>query len=105
MVAIGTALEALFLDKDIQDQLSYRLAINGSLWLEDEPPKRLTTYKQIRSAYTARSKSVHGTADQLDSDTVNKGRDLAIRAVLLALKRDGLPANWNTWILERFPPH
>jgi Apea-like HEPN len=103
MIAVGTALEVLFLDRDLQDQLSYRISLNGSLWLEDNPANRLIIQKEIKAAYNARSKSVHGVAHNVDISAVNKGRDLAVRAVLLALERGGIPANWNGWILERFP--
>jgi hypothetical protein len=46
MIAVGTALEVLFLDRGIQDQLTYRISLNGSLWLEDSSANRLLVQKR-----------------------------------------------------------
>jgi hypothetical protein len=103
MIAVGTSLEVLFLDRELTEQLAYRISLNGSLWLEDDPAKRLDVQRRLKTAYTARSKSVHGVAKKVDDSVVSEARDLAVRATLLALERGGLPINWNDWIIGRFP--
>jgi hypothetical protein len=103
MLAIGIALEALFLDDAIREQHRYRLSLNGALWLEEALQQRLATAKSLARAYDARSMSVHASGNPKE-ETVQSARELAIRGVLLALERSTIPENWNDWIFERCPP-
>jgi hypothetical protein len=103
MIDIGVALEALFLDQEIGEQHRYRLALNGSLWLENGLPARLAVSTRLRNAYDMRSASVHASPRSMELSEVVEARRLAARGVLLALERASIPQNWNTWILERFP--
>lgn len=105
MIAIGIAFEALFLDKHLTEQATYRLQLNGSLWLEDALEGRRAVRKDLVETYRARSKSVHGSHAKIDPKLVLRGRELARKGIVLALQRNFLPTDWTDWIVECFPPH
>ncbi len=53
-----SALEALFATSHAE--LAHQLSERVAFFLEDDPEKRLTTYRNVKNAYTIRSKIVHG---------------------------------------------
>jgi len=60
------ALEALYLGEDL-GEYSYRLANRSSLMLNETFTKRKDRYKDIKNAYTWRSKIVHGAFDPAEN--------------------------------------
>lgn len=53
-------LEALFLGRDEQMELSYRASVRASRYLGNSPPEREWIYYATQRAYSARSRIVHG---------------------------------------------
>jgi hypothetical protein len=102
MIAVGVALEALFLDRNIPEQQTYRMSINGSLWLESDSAQRELTAKALTAAYGARSRAVHAAGPVKEAE-VRAGRELARRGVLRAVERGFIPEHWTKWILSHFP--
>jgi hypothetical protein len=103
MIAVGIALESLFLDRDISEQATYRLSLTGSLWLEGAVHKRRETEKLLKEVYRHRSKSVHGVKTAIDPSMIESGRELAARGVSLVLQRGFIPESWTDWIMNGAP--
>ena len=66
------AFEALYL-KGAGEELSYRLALRGAYFLGKDEKEREDIFKNLRNAYIARSKIVHGESTQ--SKSFNKFLD------------------------------
>lgn len=84
------ALEAALL-QGVETELSYRLALYGALFLQDERDPE-ETFKQLRDVYTTRSKLVHGS--KVDAakreQAIIDARDI-IKAIMLKAIENGWP--------------
>ena len=61
-----SALEALF--SSGETELTHKLSERVACFLSDDPADRWRTYRDLKAAYSIRSKTVHG-------DRITKGRD------------------------------
>ena len=103
LVDLVIAAEALFLNVN-EGELSYRLATRAAIFLADTRPERITIFRQVRSAYGARNRVVHGS--QIDAPAVIQGardmetvmRDAIVKALMLvdAGKPEAI-TNWDDW--------
>jgi hypothetical protein len=101
VIDLMVAAEALFLN-DMNDELSYRLAVRGSIFLETERASRLEVFNQLKAAYKLRSDIVHGkkvSPDRLYSSTndINELMRTAIRKALhlIAAGRAAAVPRWD----------
>ena len=84
------ALEAALL-QGVETELSYRFALYGALFLQDERVPE-ETFKQLRDVYTTRSKLVHGS--KVDAakreQAIIDARDIT-KAIMLKAIENGWP--------------
>lgn len=83
------AMEALFLSGERENQ-SFRFAACGSVLLGDTPEEREQLFRQLRRAYSQRSKLLHGSMLTVELDDLRQVETLARHAIQRVL---GLPDN------------
>lgn len=86
----STAFEALF-STDAQE-LSHKLSERIACFLETDPIARITIFKELKSAYSIRSKVVHGasgsTKVQASAEIAAKSCDNLLRKIFLKILDD-----------------
>jgi hypothetical protein len=83
------SLEAALL-RGIQNELDYRFALYGSLFLKDDYDKE-TTFKELRQIYSVRSKLVHGSPQKKEYDEATRNAPRLVRAILKRSLEHGWP--------------
>ncbi len=66
-IDLGIALESIFLN-DLQDdrgELTFRLRIRVTRWMEDDVSKRPNLYQLVGDLYTLRSRAAHSGSSHL----------------------------------------
>jgi len=105
-IDLGIVLESLFLNDLDGDrgELSFRLRVRASRYLEDSLEERSKTFKLVGDLYTLRSKAVHtgkmppARGGVKNSELLQKGFDLAA-ATIKRFILEGIP-DWNNVILK-----
>ena len=94
LIELRIALEALYL-RDVDGEMSYRLATRGAWHLGGSLEKRKTIFSILRSAYSLASKVVHARETRIAEKTriLEDGQDACRKGILMVLKQ-GEP-NWN----------
>ena len=92
------AAESLYLDVE-SSELSYRLALNASLWAEGNAARRREVFDLLRQAYTLRSKVVHGSSADSHAirSIINELKNVireGIRKAFKSLKTSSAAPNW-----------
>jgi hypothetical protein len=88
LLDIAIAFEALLLGDSETKEISYRLALRGARWLDDDVDARMHTFQRLQHLYSLRSKIAHG-AELSAKDRANLTDLLESAPVLLrrALRR------------------
>ena len=97
---VAIALEQMY-EVD-QGEISFKLKIRASCFLESEPQARLRVFKQVGKLYDARSGIVHRRRKEPSRESLQeafeKGFDVA-RASVIKLLREGPPQDWNEMVM------
>ena len=99
---VAIALELMY--EPDSPEVTYKLAMRASSFLEDDPQKRLDIFNKIKAFYSARSSVVHskktsGAKNKDISEQFDNGFDLA-RRTLFKLLQSGSPSDWNEFVLS-----
>ena len=100
-IDLRIALEAMYLPEGNNNELRYRLSLNGAHHLGANGSERDQIFKQLRDTYDAASKVVHATnADVSESDqqTLRDAQDLCRKGILKMLSH-GVPNDWTRLVL------
>lgn len=101
LIDLRIALEALYLDNDVQGELSFRLATHVAWHLGENADERLEYQKIIRRAYGLASRVIHGRDVKFTSEEKSlfaTTQDLCRRGILKILDTGEKP-DWNKLIL------
>ncbi len=101
LIDLRIALEALYLDNDVQGELSFRLATRVAWHLGQNADERLKYQMIVRDAYSLASRIIHGRVVKLtreEKDLLATAQDLCRRGILKILDAGEKP-NWNKLIL------
>jgi Apea-like HEPN len=98
LIDFAVTLESILLP-GLRDELRYRFALHGAIFLAGSAAERLETYKALQHCYDTRSRLVHGTGGKKSSvpsegelqEIARIARQLAARVV-----RRGLEEGWPT---------
>ena len=92
LIELRIALEALYLDNDVQGELSFRLATHVAWHLGKNPQERLAYQRSIRDVYALASRVVHGQVVKLgegDRQLLTQAQDLC-RSGIRKILEDGV---------------
>lgn len=101
LVDLRIALEALYLDDDVQGELSFRLATHVAWHLGENADERLKYQTIARRAYKLASGVIHGRAVKFtdkENDLLADGQDMC-RQGLLKMLDTGEKPDWKKLIL------
>ena len=102
LIDLRIALEALYLDDDIQGELSFRLATHAAWHLGENVQDRLAVQKTIRDTYALASRVLHGrgiTNNANEREMFEAAQGLCRKGILKILETGEKP-NWNKLILD-----
>jgi hypothetical protein len=94
IVDLCVALESVFAAESASGEISYRVSLRASRLLVKDPASREKIFSEIKSAYSLRSKVVHGSSDMKPKDweklisSISYARDI-VRQVLLKMAEEG----------------
>ena len=101
LVYLRTALEALFLDKDRQGELRYRLATNGAWYTGRNRIERRNRYDVLKEVYGAASIAVHG--QRMKNNAVGllvQGQDICREGIMKRIRSKKQP-DWLDIVFGR----
>lgn len=102
LVELRIALEALYLDNDVQGELSFRLATHVAWHLGKNLQERLDYQRTIRDVYALSSRVIHGHLVNLGADDrqlLTKAQDLCRLGILKIVDDDGRIPVWRQIML------
>ena len=101
LVYLRTALEALFLDKDRQGELRFRLATNGAWYTGRNRIERRNRYDVLKDVYGAASFAVHG--QRMKNNAVGllvQGQDICREGIMKRIRSKKQP-DWLDIVFGR----
>lgn len=102
LIELRIALEALYLDNDVQGELSFRLATHVAWHLGENLQDRLDYQRTIRDVYALASRVLHGQVVQLGDDDrqlLTQAQDLCRLGILKILDDGGRIPVWREIML------
>ncbi|TGK41279.1 HEPN domain-containing protein [Leptospira andrefontaineae] len=91
IIDLMIAAEAIFLqsESDVNGELNYRLSHRAALFLEQDPNKQREIYRFFKSAYSMRSKIVHGSTLEIKKGqmSLNECVDLLNRYISYSIEK------------------
>ena len=101
LVYLRTALEALFLDKNRQGELTFRLATNGAWYTGRNRVDRRNRYDVLNAVYGAASSAVHGRRMKNDATgLLVQGQDICREGIMKRIRSTQQP-NWLDIVFGR----
>ncbi len=101
LIFIRTALEALFLDRDHQGELAYRLATNGAWYTGRNREQRRERFDALRKVYGAASGAVHGRGAGKGAAVLLAEGQAVCRQAILKRIRTGITPVWPDIVFGR----
>lgn len=101
LVFLRTALEALFLDKGFQGELTYRLATNGAWYTSANAVERRKRFDLLKKVYAAASGAVHsGSVKKREEGLLKDGQEICRQAIMKRLRSKQQPV-WRDIVFGR----
>ena len=98
-IELRIALEALYLDRNRNTEMGFRLATHGALYAGGTIEERRRNHETLRKAYDQSSRAVHaGTLKDSSEAVLEKAQDLCREGIVKRLRGGDAP-NWSDLIL------